>query len=290
VSDFLSLLSTVQEAGFLRGQSSESVLAQVERFWGLQLPQQADSELEAQLMLVALDREKAWYADIKVDGDIAESYRTALAGWSGIAKGRFRPDQVEIGKEITFRLDGYQHRFLPAPGHYLDMRLLGLINASLCGNWRFWVCDGLGMPNLVFFLTPPERRRLALELNWPFVDSLTEAEPGLLHGYLADFWEQGMEEPPWLIFQDASYCNGPGEGWERDGMHTFADGGELTIFAMNGSVLWAGTFQSRRQSLFQKLHPGSPDWHPEGLDKNLWQSYFRRSPPLRACYRPPQGP
>jgi hypothetical protein len=126
---------------------------------------------------------------------------------------------------------------------------------------------------------------LANQRNWPSVQSPVTA-PGVLFGYLADYWEQGMEEPPWLIFQDSAFCAGP-QQWDREGMHTFAPGGQLTIFSPDGSVLWAGTFTARRRGLFSKLHPASCDWFPEGLTPETWQSFFRQDPPLRASYRPP---
>lgn len=108
-----------------------------------------------------------------------------------------------------------------------------------------------------------------------------------MQGYVSTFWEQGMEESPWVIFQDARHCVGPNHGWEREGMHTFAHGGQLTIFAPDGTVVWAGTITTRRLGMFGKLRAGGSDWHPEGMAKERWDKFFHYEPPLNATYRPP---
>lgn len=110
-----------------------------------------------------------------------------------------------------------------------------------------------------------------------------------LHGWISDFWEQGMEEPPWLIFQDEKYAESPAGGWSRDGMHTFAEGDHLTILGEDGSVLWAGRLESRKTGWFSRLPASSCDWHPEDVPAETWSGWFRRSPSLRAVFRPAKG-
>lgn len=107
-----------------------------------------------------------------------------------------------------------------------------------------------------------------------------------MQGYLSDFWEQGMEEAPWLIFQDARYCAGPRGGWDREGLHRLGEGDRLTIFNEDGSVCWAGTITTRRVGWFSKLQAGSSQWYPEGMDSTTWTGFFRHDPPLKASYRP----
>jgi len=103
-----------------------------------------------------------------------------------------------------------------------------------------------------------------------------------LEGWIADFWEQGMEEIPWLIFQDQAFTIG--DSWDRTGMHRLAPGGTLTIFE-NGTVLWSGVLKHRRLGLL-----GPISITPANTDEATWLSWFRRSPCLRARYRPPADP
>lgn len=98
-----------------------------------------------------------------------------------------------------------------------------------------------------------------------------------------------MEEPPWLIFQDEKYAESPAGGWSRDGMHTFAEGDHLTILGEDGSVLWAGRLESRKTGWFSRLPASSCDWHPEDVPAETWSGWFRRSPSLRAVFRPAKG-
>ena len=103
-----------------------------------------------------------------------------------------------------------------------------------------------------------------------------------LHGWIADFWEQGMEESPWLTFQDEKYCESPTGGWSREGLHRFAEGDHLTILGDDGEVLWTGVLEGRKSGWFSRLEAGSSDWHPEDVEAETWQGWFRRSPALRA--------
>jgi hypothetical protein len=106
----------------------------------------------------------------------------------------------------------------------------------------------------------------------------------VLQGWVSEFWEQGMEEAPWLIFQDHRYTNG--ESWDRAGMHRLAPGGTLTIFADGrSSVLWSGVLRQRRLGLLGVLGPRSLT--PNEVNEATWVSWFRRSPSLQADYCPP---
>ena len=107
-----------------------------------------------------------------------------------------------------------------------------------------------------------------------------------LQGFICDFWEQGMEESPWHIFQDARFIGPEPGGWQREGIHQFQDGDHLTILAEDESVLWSGTFVTRKNGLFSKLHAGSCEWHPLDVPQAQWESWFVHQPPLRARYRP----
>lgn len=96
-----------------------------------------------------------------------------------------------------------------------------------------------------------------------------------MDGWISTFWEQGMEELPWLIFQDEAFTQG--EAWSREGMHQLRDGDQLTLFTPDGDVLWQGELRSRRQSWF-----GQPTLVPPEVGPGQWKSWFSMSPPLRA--------
>ena len=109
-----------------------------------------------------------------------------------------------------------------------------------------------------------------------------DADRGELAGWIADYWEQGMEEEPWLTFQDEAFT--AGATWDRAGLHRLAPGGVLTIFE-DGAVRWSGVLGLRRTGLFGLF--GAFTITPPDVDERTWRSWFRRSPPLRARYRPP---
>ena len=102
-----------------------------------------------------------------------------------------------------------------------------------------------------------------------------------MDGWISTFWEQGMEESAWLIFQDERFAQG--NQWSRQGMHQLGPGDQLTIFAPDGDVLWHGRLQWRRQGWF-----GPKTWGPKEVGEKQWQHWFELSPPLRA--RLLQGP
>lgn len=113
-----------------------------------------------------------------------------------------------------------------------------------------------------------------------------DAKPAALDGWIADYWEQGMEEAPWLVFQDRAFTSG--SSWERAGMHRLTAGGALTIFRADGTVLWSGVLRRRRLGLLGRFGPVTLT--PADVDEATWASWFRRSPNLRASYRPPPPP
>ncbi len=106
-------------------------------------------------------------------------------------------------------------------------------------------------------------------------------------GWISTFWEQGMEETPWLVFQGRSP---DGEDrWERGRMRRLAAGDRLTIFDSDsdsdGATLWSGTLSARRLGLLGIIGPRT--LAPAGVDEALWLSWFRRDPPLVARWRRP---
>ena len=97
-------------------------------------------------------------------------------------------------------------------------------------------------------------------------------------GWISTFWEQGMEESPWLIFQGRSPDGD--DRWERERMRRLAAGDRLTILESEGAVLWSGTLSVRRLGLLGIIGPRT--LAPAGIDEALWLSWFRRNPPLVA--------
>lgn len=100
------------------------------------------------------------------------------------------------------------------------------------------------------------------------------------NGWISTYWEQGMEEPPWLIFQDEHFTQG--DSWNRQGLMRLEPRDQLTIFAPDNSVLFQAQLETRRRGWFGKLYPGSWDWFPVEVGEKQWNEWFRHSPPLRA--------
>lgn len=100
-----------------------------------------------------------------------------------------------------------------------------------------------------------------------------------MDGWISTFWEQGMEEYPWLIFQDETFTEG--ESWLREGMHQLQAGDHLTIFAPDGDVLWQGELRPRRQGWF-----GRSTLVPPEVGEGQWDSWFYLKPSLRARLKP----
>jgi len=101
-----------------------------------------------------------------------------------------------------------------------------------------------------------------------------------MRGFLSTYWEQGMEEMPWQVFQDERFVSG--SSWDREGMHRLEPGKRLRVFGSDGTVLWEGRLESRRVGLFGRLHAGASNWFPAGIEQVTWEAWLRSQPPLRA--------
>ena len=100
------------------------------------------------------------------------------------------------------------------------------------------------------------------------------------NGWISTYWEQGMEELPWLIFQDEAFTQGA--TWDREGLHRLEPDDYLTTFDLDGTVLWQGSLTTRRRGWFGRLWGGSSHWFPAEVGDQQWNEWFRRHPPLRA--------
>lgn len=266
-----STLSELQSLGFLAQLDDESCQRLLEQTWGC--PFSPGPEGDA--MLLSLDTASCWQGDLKMEGDPAPYYRELLHRWAPLSRGSFQPEVSENPGPELFRVGDYQARFQPAPGHYLDTPgLMHIVNSHVLGLHQFEISDALGMPNLVLFIDPA--RRLALEQRgWKFYAQQR-------WGYLSSFWEQGMEEFPWRIWQCRRHCQSPTTGWGREGMHRLGEGDELEILHHDGSLLWRGCLQARRKGWFGRLRVSDPDWYPPEVASKSWQQWFEQNPPLRA--------
>jgi hypothetical protein len=273
---FKQCFNELQALGFLVGADAESSLELFTHRWD---SWEAHQGVTRELMLASLDSQRVWMRDLKLCDQPWEAYLEALLGWASISQGSFRPEQPKSELAVEFSLDGYRFRFQPKPGHYLDMGLLDVVNSSLYGGRRFEVSDQLGMPNFVLMLDAEGKAALE-KRGWHLL-----ARPAWRYGFLWNYWEQGMEEPPWLVFQDRCYCASRDQDWQRDGMVQLSPGDELEILEHDGSRVWAGTLKARPKSWFAWLAPLDANWNPAEIEPDLWKSYFYRSPPLRANYR-----
>lgn len=280
---FEDCLVSLQAIGLLVGGDPETLAADFQTHWGSW--ESHSNPLEAEIMLATLDRRRVWHRDLKFSETPAQVYRETLSQWGELAWGRFHPESIEVREgQVFFRVESYTYAHRLQPGHYLDTSLAEVVNSCLYGTQRFEVCDNLGMPNLVIVLEPASRTCLE-KRGWNFVYT---PRAGEFHGFLSTFWEQGMEEPPWHIFQDRAFCEGLERGWERAGIHPLAEGSRLTIFDLDSRVLWSGEVKGRRLGWFGRLQASSCDWHPPEVPAEVWRGYFHRNPPLRAFYQSPR--
>ncbi|MEM7346910.1 MAG: hypothetical protein AAF485_21945 [Chloroflexota bacterium] len=105
-----------------------------------------------------------------------------------------------------------------------------------------------------------------------------------IQGWIAEYSAQGMEGETWLTIQDKSYSRDRQGGWRLEGMCILEIGDQLTIFGLDGQLLWSGLIQPRRTGFLglKKTSPNHPDWSPETVDLVTWRRWFRHSPPLEA--------
>ena len=278
-----SLLSELQGLGFLEGRSTEDCGEKAQAYWGLEIPQECDSISQARVMLLCLDNARVWHG--QSNGiESPDCYRRLLEELSAVSEDLFLPREIEVGdRRVSFRCQGYRYQFEPASGDYFDMRILQVVNWAIIGPRCFQCLDTLGMPNVVFLVNDDEKADLAKLFEGSFVDSLTAVPDYEYQGFISDFWEQGMEESPWLTFQDQRLCKTPLAGWDRAGMYRLKVGSRLRIFEDDGGVLWQGTLGHDQRGLLGRLTGKPISAKPPDVDQTTWDSWFRKRPPLR-CF------
>lgn len=109
---------------------------------------------------------------------------------------------------------------------------------------------------------------------------------GEMSGWICEYWAQGMEEGPLHVFQNKNVE----EGGRSEGLHTFSEEDQLTVYAQDGKILFSGMFPFRRRSRWRQWlglprKAGRSDV-PPGVAPDTWQRWFRHKPPLRAVLRP----
>ncbi|MBK7201954.1 hypothetical protein [Candidatus Amarolinea dominans] len=106
-------------------------------------------------------------------------------------------------------------------------------------------------------------------------------------GWISEYWEQGMEEMPWHIFQDERFCGSRTEGWLHAGIVQLGDGQHLTILNDEGQVMWAGVLHSRRLHWLGRrpTQPWNYQWHPLTVPAETWTAWFEAKPSYRAILR-----
>lgn len=276
------IFDDLKKLGFFASLSWEEARAQLERVWGLEVLDQS----EAEWMLASLDEERIWHQDLKfVEGD-PNLYADLLAELARLTQGALQPEAIERqGEGLRFRADDYLWTFTPAPGHYLDMSLVGILNSALCGTRQLEICDNLGMPNLVAWLSQEEKVALKAR-GWSFVDSLAHrTSPPTLQGFLHDHFDQGMDCSE-LSFQDKSFCQSSREGWRYEGKYRIQAGAHLTVLDEQGRPSWSGLLGSEKIPLFQRLLGKRPGLFPASLAEAQWRKWFVGERPGRAWYRP----
>ena len=105
-----------------------------------------------------------------------------------------------------------------------------------------------------------------------------------LDGWIADYWEQGMERMPMWIFQDARFCTNRTDGWKIDGMNPLLPGHHLEIFDDDNCVLWEGVIKIRKVGFLglKTLYPNAYEWCPEDVEFETWKIWFKTKPSLKA--------
>ena len=266
--------------------TDEELKKRAENIWGLEALLEAPTPGEASVMVATLDPTVCWHQDLKFEPSDEEAYPGFIKQLARISRGLFRPSYVmESEGRITFHAHGYCFSHSAKPGHYLDAELLRTINSTIMGKARFQVVDNLGMPNVVLILSQSQKSALRVHNDWSFADSVAHPSGGELYGFLSTFWEQGMEEPAWLIFQDQRFCETPRKGWTRNGIHRLEAGAHLRLFERDASVIFEGVLGAKPKGLLGRLFKKPTLFPPEIAEETL-KAWFDRAPCLRAHYRP----
>ncbi len=277
------LLLGLQSLGFLEGRSWEECAQNAQAYWGVDIPYECDTRSQALVMLLCLDKSRVWHGQ----SNLIESpgcYGRLLEELSAVSHGLFLPRQIEAAAgRVSFHSHEYRYLFEPAAGEAFDMRILQVVNWAIMGAKQFECLDVLGMPNVALLATADERSRLETLIERPFVHSLTAAPDNRLRGFLSDFWEQGMEERPWLIFQDQRFCRNHRTGWDRAGMYRLKVGARLKIFDHEGGLLWQGTLGDDERGFWGRLTGKPLSVKPADVEQQTWDSWFKSRPPLR-CF------
>lgn len=97
-------------------------------------------------------------------------------------------------------------------------------------------------------------------------------------GSLEAYWEQGWEG---MIL----FCFVPDESKERNDLIVLQDGHYLTIYDLDGTVLWSGTIHFVKRSISDK-HDLDADIWSDSKQKDVsyaeWMDWFWHKPPLKA--------
>lgn len=260
--------------------------ALVDQAWGLASFQSRSGAL-ADLSLLSLDSGQAWLAKKDKNQPAGQAYRTALSRLAEISQGVFSPCEVRTHEtSLDFRCGPYRFACSLQPGLTLDVSFLRTVNEAVCGDRRFLLCDNLETP-VILFLGSDTRQSLTMDRGWSFADGFSEpSPPGGLVGFLSNYWEQGMEEAPWLTFQDQRYCESPERGWHDKGLHKLTEGCHLTVMADDSSVRWQGTLKPPDQALWRRLWSPDTTIRPSQIAETEWHDWFHRAPPWRAHFRP----
>lgn len=133
------------------------------------------------LIVASFDRNRVWWQDRDRVYRGHDGIAATIREWSLISRGAFQPENIvaswgEDGEMIvvTYSLDGEQHSYIHVTSldTYVDtVALRDTINPLIADSgYQIVICEVRGDPNVVLFLTEDERRRLAEERGWQFVE------------------------------------------------------------------------------------------------------------------------
>lgn len=108
-----------------------------------------------------------------------------------------------------------------------------------------------------------------------------------LHGWISEYWEQGMEGFSFLTFQDREFAESREKNWRHEGMYILQEGDELTIFDDGEKIIWTGLIETRRGGFLHlcKISPSDKDWTPQDISLEKWKGWFNYHPPLNAILK-----